>query len=153
ARLNVGIASLAEAQDPALLDRNVALHNAPPVDHQCVGDDRVGAFLGDALALTHAVANDLPASELDFLAVDRLGAFDLGHQLGGGEAHAIARGPAAPSRVGAASDLQRLPRFAAGAFFVVSGFFAARLSSGPIAAPLNPCARRAPGKASSSTVF
>ena len=42
ARLHVGVAGLAEAGDAAGLDRDVGLDDAPVVDHERIGDDRVG---------------------------------------------------------------------------------------------------------------
>ncbi len=45
AGLDVRIAGLADAGDPAVLDADVGLDDAPVVDDQRVGDDRVdGAF-------------------------------------------------------------------------------------------------------------
>ena len=55
-----------------------------------------------ALALAHAVADDLAAAELHLLAVDGAVALDLDDQLGVGQAHAVAGGRAVHLGVGAA---------------------------------------------------
>ena len=91
AGLHVRVACLAELRDPAVLDRDVALDDAPPVDHERVGDHRVRHVLRQALALSHAVAYDLAAAELDLFAVRREITLDLDDEIGVGEAHAIAR--------------------------------------------------------------
>jgi hypothetical protein len=70
ARLDVGIAGFAESRNPAAFDPEIAFDDAPPIDDECIGDHRVGAFPGHALALTHAIANHLAAAELHFLAID-----------------------------------------------------------------------------------
>ena len=44
ARLDVGIARLADRPDAAVLDADVGLDDAPVIDDQRVGDDRVGDF-------------------------------------------------------------------------------------------------------------
>ncbi|CAG4926987.1 unnamed protein product, partial [Acidocella sp. C78] len=41
-RLDIGIASLADAADPAVPDADIGLDDPPVVDDQGVGDDRVG---------------------------------------------------------------------------------------------------------------
>src|SRR5258706_2065716 len=71
ARLDVGIARLADAADAAVLDPDVGLHDAPVVDDQRVGDDGIGAVFPVALALAHAVADHLAAAEFHFLAIRR----------------------------------------------------------------------------------
>src|SRR5207245_7409308 len=72
AGLDVGIAGLADRSDHAFLDRNVSFHDAPVIDDQRIGDDRVGRALpvGD-LGLPHAVTDPLAAAELHLLAVNR----------------------------------------------------------------------------------
>ena len=70
AGLDVGIARLADAADAAVLDADVGLDDAPVVEDHRVGDDRVGHLGRDALALAHAVADDLAAAELHLFAVD-----------------------------------------------------------------------------------
>ena len=88
---DVGIAGLADAGDAAVLDADVGLADAGPVDDQRVGDDaveRVG--IADAGGLAHAVAEHLAAAELALVAVDRGVVLDLGDETGVAEADAIA---------------------------------------------------------------
>src|SRR5450432_699657 len=77
ARLHVGVAGLADAGDAAVLDPDVGLEDARGVDDDGVRDDGVGDAGAAALALAHAVADDLAAAELHLLAVDRVVALDL----------------------------------------------------------------------------
>src|SRR2546422_532660 len=153
--LDVRIAGLAELRNSAVLDRDVALHDAPPVDDQRIGDHRVGAVPGCTLALAHAVADDLAAAELDFLPVDGKVALDLDDQIRIREPHAVADGRAEHLRVSGAPDLHRSLRFAVLPARFVSfsafGFFSGG-SSGPMTAPRNPYTMRAPASATSSTV-
>ena len=89
-----GLPRLAELRDLPVLDGEVALDDAPPVDHQRVGDDGVRRILRLALALAHAVADHLAAAELDLFAIDREVALDLDEEIGVGEPDAVAdRGP------------------------------------------------------------
>ena len=114
--LDVGIAGLAELRDPTILQRDVALDDAGPVDDQRVGDDGVGdlAHGSRALALPHAVADHLAAAEFHFLAVDGEVALDLDDQVGVGEPHPVADRRAEHLRVGAARDLHRALRLPVG---------------------------------------
>src|SRR5208282_92676 len=91
-RLDVGITRLAQPRDRPVLDRDIALDDAPPIDDQRIGDHRVRAVLGAALALAHAIANHLAAAELDLLAVDGEVALDLDDEVRIGQANAIADG-------------------------------------------------------------
>src|SRR5262249_17493279 len=94
AGLDVGIAGLAEFRNPAILDPEIALDDAPPVDDERIGDHRVDGVLAHALALGHAVPDHLATAELHLLAIDREIALDLDHEVGVGETHAIADGGA-----------------------------------------------------------
>src|SRR4051812_17628695 len=69
-RLDVRIPRLANRVDFSVLDSNVALHDAPVIENDGVGDDGIDSALpaGD-LRLTHAVADHLAATELHLLAV------------------------------------------------------------------------------------
>ena len=144
AGLNVRVTCLAELRDLALLDRDVAFHYAPPVDHQRIGDHRVGAILGYTLTLTHTVADDFTAAELHFLAVDSEVALDFDHELRIGKPQSIANRRAEHFRISAPRDLHRClfliaERFCAdGARVLVARFALADLSSGPITAPPKP---------------
>ena len=90
-RLHVGITGLADREDAPLLDADVRLHDAPMIEDESVGDDRVdGTLLTADLALAHAVADHLAAAELDLLAVDCAVLLDLDEELGVGKAHLVA---------------------------------------------------------------
>jgi len=127
ARLDVGVARLADGSDAAIFEANVGLHDAPVIDNQRVGDDGIGDFGGDALALAHAVADDLAAAKFHFFAVSGVVVFDLNPQLGIGQAHAVAGGRAEHLGVSVARN---------GGTHERTSFFAA--SSGPMTSPRNP---------------
>ena len=87
----VGVARLADAGDAAVLDADVGLADAGPVEDQRVRDhavERVGIAAADRLALR--VAQHLAAAELALVAVGRRVRLDLDHERGVAEAHAIA---------------------------------------------------------------
>ena len=93
ARHDVGIAGLPDAGNPSALDADVGLVNAGPVDDERVRDDHVERVVfADARRLSHAVAQDLAAAELAFVAVHRVIAFDLRDEVGVAEPYAIAGG-------------------------------------------------------------
>ena len=99
ARLDVGIAGLADRADHAFLDRDVGLDDAPMIDDQRVGDHGVDrALLVGHLRLAHAVANDLAAAELHLLAIDGEILLDLDDEIGVGQPHPVAGGR--PEHVG-----------------------------------------------------
>jgi hypothetical protein len=84
--------------DTPILDGDVGLDDAPVVEDQGVGDDRVRRVGAGGLGLSHAVADHLAAAELDLLAVDRVVLLDLDEQLRIGQAHAVADvGPNMPA--------------------------------------------------------
>src|SRR5262249_7486150 len=67
--LYVGITSFPYGSDSAVFYGDICLHDSPVIENHCVGDDRIHrAVAARALRLTHAVANDLPPSELHLLA-------------------------------------------------------------------------------------
>ena len=80
-----------------------ALHDAPVVEDQRIGDDGVDRALpvGD-LALAHAVADHLAAAELHLLAVGGEILLDLDDEIGVGEPHAVAGGRAEHVGIGGA---------------------------------------------------
>ncbi len=91
ARLDVGVAGLADADDAAVADADIGLDDPPMVEDHGVGDDGVDGPLGAAfLALPHAVADHLAAAELDLLAIDRAVALDLDDKVGVGEPQPVA---------------------------------------------------------------
>jgi hypothetical protein len=99
-----GIAGLADGGDQAVLQADVGLDDAPVVDDDGVGDDRVHHLGMRALRLAHAVADHFAAAEFDFLAVDGVVLLDLDEQFGVGQADAVARGGAVHFGVGAAAN-------------------------------------------------
>ena len=93
AGLNVRVAGLADRADHAFLDRDVRFHDAPVIDDQRIGDDRVGrALLVGHLRLAHAVADHLAATELHFLAIGGEILFHLDDEIGIGKPHPVADG-------------------------------------------------------------
>ena len=104
-RLDVRVAGLADRGDASVPDADVGLDDAPVIDDQRVGDDRIHcAFRTRGLRLPHAVADHLAAAELHFLAVGGEVAFHLDDELGVREAHAIARRWSEHVRVRAARE-------------------------------------------------
>ena len=99
ARLDVGIAGLADRGDASFLQADVSFDDAPMIEDQRVGDDRIdrAARVG-YLALAHAVADHLAAAEFHLLAVDGEILFHLDDEIGVGQPHTIARGR--PEHVG-----------------------------------------------------
>src|SRR6185295_5564892 len=88
--LDVGVAGLADADDAAVLQTDIGLHDAPVIDDQRIGDHGVDRALRPrALALAHAVADHLAAAELHFFAVGRVVALDLDEEVGVGQPHPI----------------------------------------------------------------
>ena len=105
AGLDVRVAGLADADDLAVLDADVGLDDAPVVDDQRVGDDRIdGALAARELRLAHAVADDLAAAELHLLAVGGEVLLHLDDQVGVGEAHLVAGGRAEHLGIGGAGN-------------------------------------------------
>src|SRR5204862_8279375 len=90
-----GVAGFADAADAAVADADIGFDDAPMVEDHRIGDDRIDGAVGTApLALSHAVAYDLAAAELDLLAVDRAVLLDLDDELGIGKTQPVAgRGP------------------------------------------------------------
>ena len=65
----VGVAGLAERDDPAVADADVGLDDAPVVEDDGAGDDQVGSALGAGRpALAHRLADHLAAAEHRLLA-------------------------------------------------------------------------------------
>ena len=92
ARLDIGVAGLADGKNLALLEADIRLDDPPMVENKRIGDDGVDGALGVAdLALAHAVANDLAAAEFYFLAIGAEILLHLDDQIGVGEPHAVAR--------------------------------------------------------------
>src|SRR5262249_25827662 len=89
--LHVGIAGLAYRGDPPVLDADIGLHNAPVVQNDSIGDDRIDRTLAaGTLRLAHAVADDFSAPELHLLAVDGEILLHFDDEIGISEAHSVA---------------------------------------------------------------
>ncbi len=105
ARLDVGVAGLADGGDAAVAQADVGLVDAGVVDDQRVGDDGVdGAVGAGGLRLAHAVADHLAAAELHLLAVGGEVLLHLDDEVGVGEAHLVAGGGPEHVGVGGAGD-------------------------------------------------
>src|ERR1700757_39394 len=101
ARLHVGIAGFAYGGDAPVLDADIRLHNAPVIENERVGDDRINsAVAAGTLRLTHAVADDFATSEFDLLAIGREVLLHLDDEVGIGEAHLVADRWAKHLRIG-----------------------------------------------------
>ncbi len=99
ARLDVGIAGLADRMDEPVLDADVGLDDPPVVEDQRVGDHGVDRAAGSRdLRLAHAVADHLAAAELHLLAISGEILLDLDHKLGVGEPDPVAH--SRPEHVG-----------------------------------------------------
>ena len=91
ARLDVGIAGLADRRDQPVLEADVGLHDPPMIEDDGVGDDGVdGAARVGGLRLPHAVADHLAAAELHLFAVSGEILLDLDDELRVGEANPVA---------------------------------------------------------------
>ena len=102
--LNVRVTRLADSLDVAILDRHIGLDHAPPIHNQGVGDDGVRRLGAGALALAHAITDDLATTELHFFAVAGQILLDADPQLGITEADAVAGGRAVHFRIGLSAD-------------------------------------------------
>ncbi len=108
ARLRIGIARLADADDASVLEADVGFDDSPMVDDERVGDDRIdGAARAADLGLPHAVADHLAAAELHLFTIDGEILLDLDDEIGVGEAHAIAHCGTEHVRIGASGDRER----------------------------------------------
>ena len=107
ARLDIGIAGLADPGDAAVLDADIGFDDAPVVEDQRIGDDGIdrAAPVGD-LRLAHAVADHLAAAELHLLAIGREILLHLDDEIRVGKAHAIADGGPEHISIGAAVDAE-----------------------------------------------
>jgi hypothetical protein len=70
--LGVGVARFADLGDAPVFKADISLVDAGVIDDQRIGDDGINrsACAGD-LGLSHAIADDLAAAELDLFAIDR----------------------------------------------------------------------------------
>ena len=95
-----GLPCVTDARDAPVFDADVRFDDAlDGIEDEGVGDDEVQRFrIGRGGRLAHAIADDLAAAELDFVAVARTFrdqvALDLDEQLGIREPHLVTRGGA-----------------------------------------------------------
>ena len=97
----VGVARLADADDPAVAHADVGLDDTPVVEDQRAGDDQIGrAFGAGARRLAHRLADDLAAAEHGLVAAGAQVALDLDEEVGVGQPDAV---PGGRARTGAGS--------------------------------------------------
>lgn len=100
---------LANADNEAVLDANVGLVDAGPVDNQGVGNDDVERLgVAAARGLAHALAQRLAAAKLALVAVRGHVALDLDPEVGVAEADEVAGGGAEHGGVGGAVHLEHV---------------------------------------------
>ena len=93
ARHHVGVAGLADAGDPAVLDPHVRFPDPGPVDDQGVGDHRIERCLvSNTCRLPHAVTENLAGTEHALVAIRRIVPFHFRDERRVGEMNAIAGG-------------------------------------------------------------
>src|SRR4029077_725679 len=100
-RLHIGIASFACGGTTPVLDADIGLYNSRVIENQRVSDHCINrALAARTLRLTHAVANNFPASELHLLTIDREVLLHLDDEVGIREAHLVADRWAKHLRIG-----------------------------------------------------
>jgi hypothetical protein len=104
-RLGIRVAGLADPDDAAVLDPDIGLDDPPMIQNQGIGDDQVDHLVGLALALAHAVADDLAAAELHLVAVVGTVLLDLDEELGVAQAHAVPDRRTVHGGIGRPADL------------------------------------------------
>jgi len=104
-RLYVRVTGLADSSDAPVLETDVGFDDAPVVDDQRIGDQRVDHFGGEQLALALAIADDFAAAEFHLFAVSGEVFFDFDPQLGVCQAHLVADGGAEHVGVGLPGNL------------------------------------------------
>jgi len=104
AGLDIRITGFADGLDVAILERHVGLDDAPPVDDQGVGDDRIRRLGAGTLTLPHAITDDLAATEFHFLAVAGQVLLDADPQFGIAQPDAVAGGWAIHFGIGLSAD-------------------------------------------------
>ena len=88
---HIRIAGLADSGDASVLDADVGLVDAGPVDHQRVRNHEIQrARFADTGGLAHAVAKHLASAELALVAVRRMVSLNFCDEVGIAKAYAIA---------------------------------------------------------------
>ena len=106
---HVRVAGLAERDDPARRDADVALDDAPVVEHDHVRDHEVRRAV-HARALEHRLADRLAAAEHRLVAAEAAVLLDLEPQVGVGEPQPVADRRPVERAVARARDLSPQPR-------------------------------------------
>ncbi len=107
----VRVSGLAERDDAAVADTDIGFDDAPVVEHDRAGDDRVGgarhsvALDPRGVRHTHRFADHFPTAEHCFVAACAVVVFDLDEQVGVGQADAVAGGGSIEGRVTSPGDL------------------------------------------------
>ena len=102
--LDIRVAGLADGMDAPVLEAHIGLDDAPVIDDQRVGDQRVHHLGSKQLALAHAVTDHLAAAELHFFAIGGEVVLDFDPQLGVGQANLVTDGRAEHVGVGLTGD-------------------------------------------------
>src|SRR5580700_4878384 len=90
-RLNIRVSSLADCRNMAIFNADISFYDSPVVENQSVGNDGINRSVrSGTLRLAHAVAHNLPASELQLLSIDCEVLLHLDNQVGIGETHLVA---------------------------------------------------------------
>src|SRR5690606_8614877 len=102
------VAGFAHGMGASVLGACAGFDDAPVVEDQRIGNQRVDHLGGAQLALAHAVADHLAAAEFHFFAVSGEVFFDLDPQVGVSQAHLVADGGAEHVGVGLAGNFHKL---------------------------------------------
>src|SRR5262249_53218878 len=104
-RHDVGISGLPDSGDPAVLDADIGLEDAGPVDHEGIRDQAVERLVfARTGCLAHAVSQDFASAEPTLVTVNGIIALHLRDEARVTQPHAIAGGRAEHRRVVAAID-------------------------------------------------
>ena len=67
--LNIRIPCFTNFPDSAIFKTHISFDNAPPIDNEDIGNDRIGNGISQHLRLAHPITNHFTATELDFFAI------------------------------------------------------------------------------------
>src|SRR3954468_1637971 len=105
--LDVRIAGLANTGYASILDANIRLHDTEIIHDQRVRDDGIRNLVGAALALAHAIANDLAPAKFHLLTINGVVFLHFDPQSGIRQAHAVARSRTEHLGIGLSRDRTR----------------------------------------------
>src|SRR6266849_3212947 len=99
----IGVASFTNLHDTSILNANIAFNDAPVIDNQRVGNDKVERAIRSltrgATALPHTIANDLASTKSDLVAIHGEIFLYLDQQFGIRQAHTVTCGRAVQVRI------------------------------------------------------